>query len=623
MASVIVMPKIMFSSIFKLYLQVNLNYSLLFMKYKFIPLIAASLVMLLSGCKDDKPKYGAPMTVKVFGVTGRLDLEPGSQLGLTVSDPVDADNVRLTVSDKGQIIPEKEIKWGYDQSSSSRFFAYYPYDASYSGQETVTVKTPADQSTAQKMLKGNLLTAVASGGPKESSVTMKLTHAMSAMSVSFDNRTGEKITSMTVNGFMTEGKLNFITGALVATGVKMEITPMRSPADDNTFSFIYIPQDVSPYFTVTLASGKKMTFTFDNYCHEYPGKILKLVIQFDSSTPEANILPLTGMNMTQWTTNGIPQFSAGIPYVNLAGLKTIQPEEDGYFEAYINMATVTAVDETSSDVKGVILEDESAAIHTWAYYNSPLEVGSTVIGLVAGFMDKPSDDEFHIFHFYVNDATVGKTDELPYTLGRFDSLVSNIGNWDYRRMQFRNVTLKEAFDNGRAVFEQGNTSVSVVCPGLKNGLVKGAKGDLIGFPVSSGSDIMIMVYDFAQFESFTKDATDNVLTRARVYGLYDISAPDTAVYTLTGKDADVQYSMRIFDYGRTMQVADTRNDESQMFLLYDCDVPVVGHEYKVAYVVSGKTEKKGSTLYMECIKVDDNTAWLVDRSGTTGLVLAL
>ena len=153
MSSVIVMPKIMFSSIFKLYLQVNLNYSLLFMKYKFIPLIAASLVMLLSGCKDDKPKYGAPMTVKVFGVTGRLDLEPGSQLGLTVSDPVDADNVRLTVSDKGQIIPEKEIKWGYDQSSSSRFFAYYPYDASYSGQETVTVKTPADQSTAQKMLK--------------------------------------------------------------------------------------------------------------------------------------------------------------------------------------------------------------------------------------------------------------------------------------------------------------------------------------------------------------------------------------------------------------------------------------------------------------------------------------
>ena len=86
----------------------------------------------------------------------------------------------------------------------------------------------------------------------------------------------------------------------------------------------------------------------------------------------------------------------------------------------------------------------------------------------------------------------------------------------------------------------------------------------------------------------------------------------------------LQHSVRIYSYGRTMQVADTRNGEVYTFLIYDCtDIPLVGHEYTVAFNVMGTSSRKGSTVNLECVKVDENTAWFVDRKGDYGLVLAL
>ena len=173
------------------------------MKPKSIILIAAACIMALSGCKDDKPKYGAPMNVNIFGVSGRSNLDPSLKIGLFVGEPVGIDNVALKVAATGMVEPEKEIKWAFDQSQSSRFFAYAPYSESFTGQETVNVSVPADQSTEEKMLEGNLLLGITSGGPKENAVNIKLKHAMTAMTVSIDNRSGSEIESLSVSGFMT------------------------------------------------------------------------------------------------------------------------------------------------------------------------------------------------------------------------------------------------------------------------------------------------------------------------------------------------------------------------------------------------------------------------------------
>lgn len=600
--------------------------SRLFMKFKYILSTAACCFLVLCGCKDDKPKYGAPMNVKVFGITGRPDLPSDLKVGLFVGEPVNVENVQASVSANGTVVPDKEIKWAFDQSQASRFFAYAPYDETYKGQEFVVVKAPADQSTQEKMLKGNLLTAISSGGPQQSFITMKFKHAMTAMTISFDNRTGSKITALTVAGFMTEGKLNLLTGNLTATDGKKLITPLRSTTEDDTFSFIYIPQVGTPTFTVTLESGKRLSFTYDNPCNEHPDKIIRMKIQIDESTPEVNILEMSGVSTTQWLSNGAPELPEGSHYVNLAGLRSIETNAKNFnmFSAYINKVTVTAVDETDKDFLGVIIEDDSRALRVWTNPGTELKVGNTIVGRVLGYMERPSGEELYIMNFYTYYATVGKTDVLPCTQGSFKTLADSIVRWEYRRMIFKDAELKEAFKDDRAVFVQDSTRVSVVCPGIDVTLAQGIKGDLIGFPFRSGSDITIMVYDREQFELFEKDAADNALTRDSIYGLYDLSDPDTAVFVMNGADMDYQYSVRCFEYGRTMQTADTRNGDVYMFLVYDCaGKPVVGHEYEVAINAMGKSGQKGSTVYMECVKVDDKTAWLIDRSGKYGLILAL
>ena len=215
-------------------------------------------------------------------------------------------------------------------------------------------------------------------------------------------------------------------------------------------------------------------------------------------------------------------------------------DEDGFFSAYLNKVTVTAVDRTADDILGVILEDSTCAIHVWTDNDSQLKEGNTIVGPVLGLMDKPSDDEFHISHFYTSYATVGKTKEMPCTEGTFDALAGKIDQWEYRRMVFRDVMLESGFKNDRAVFVQDTTRISVVCPGIEISLAEGVRGDLVGFPVHSGADIIIMVYDAGQFGTFSKESADNVLTKNSIYGLYDLSKPDTAIFVMNGPDSELQ-----------------------------------------------------------------------------------
>ncbi len=598
----------------------------MFMKTRSVFCILAAGLLALCGCKDEKPQYGAPITLRVTGVTGRADLDKGLKLGLFVSDPVKADNVPLTVHENGQVLADGNLNWVFNQSQSSRFFVYAPYDPSFTGQETVTYNAPLDQSTADKMLQGNLMTAISSGGPKDQAVKLKLKHAMTAMNVSFDNRSGYRIESLTVGGFMSEGTLDLLTGTLTATDGMGAITPLRSPEDENSFSFIYIPQNATPLMRVRLSSGKTISFTFDNYCHEYPGSIIKMQIQIDESTPEANILKLNGVNITQWSTNGVPAFSQLPAYITLDGLKDVKPdmERNGFFSAYLKKVTVTAVDRTSPDVLGVIIEDSLKAMHVWADNDSPLTEGNTIVGPVLGLMNKTEDGQVNISHFYTSYATIGKVKTLPQTEGTFQDVSRAPARWEYRRMLFKGVTMQTEFSNDRAVFAQNGTRMSVICPGIDIQLAQGARGNLIGFPVTSGTDIMIMVYDKSVFNLFTKEVVNNALTRETVFGLYDMSMRDTALYSMTGTDLQLQYSARKTKAGRTMQVADTRNGQVLTVLVYDCpDEPLVGHEYTVAFNFMGVSRKFGFTSKLECIKSEEGTVWLIDRRNDNGLIMAL
>lgn len=601
------------------------------MRIKYVVLLALGCLLGLCGCKDDKPRYGAPILVKVFGVMGRADLGSNLQLGLYANEPIGVQNIPLTLPNGAVAQLEKDIRWAFDQSASTRFFIYAPYDPSFTGQEYGMVSVPSDQSKKENVLKGNMLTATVSGSPKEAAVNFTLEHAMTLMTISFDNRTGERIKSLKVNGFRTNGQLNLLTGKLSPTGSNGSITPLRAPDGTDTFCFIYVPQDASPQFDIELASGKTLSIAYNHYCHAHPGSIIRMdnIMLTESMFREDKnqvILELNGVNTTQWVVNGIPEFQTSLPYINLADLDLIEPDEDrdNFFAAYLNKVTVTAVDVSNPDIKGVVIEDSTRAIHVWTYYDSPLQVGNTIVGPVLGVMNKVSDREIHIANFLTDYATIAKTNVLPCTEVSVDAISGKPDVYEYRRMLIRDVRLKERFDSDRAVFVQGTAEFSVGCPGLDSKLAEGVTGDLTGFPVWNGDDFCVMVYDISQFNSFSKEAAVNAFTRQQSCGLYDISDPDTAYYSFAGMESRLQFSVTRLTGGHFQQVTDTGNGQIHCFYSYNLPaVPVVGHEYSVAFNVSGNSTLTGSTINMECVKVEDGLVWLVDDSRSKGVIVAL
>ena len=400
-------------------------------------ILATCVVLTLGGCEESMPEFGAPMSVRVYGVSGKSDLTPGLKLGLYVGDPIGENNVPMTVSADGVGILDREVKWKFNQSSSSGFFVYAPYDASYSGQQP-GIELPTDQSTEDKFLSANMLTATVSATPKQGTVGLTLTHAMTAMSVSFENKTGDTIKSISVAGLMSEGMMDIATGGIEATGASDSITPLRASDGSDAFCFLYVPQEGTPTLNLEMKSGKSITITFDAPFPSYPGKVIRkegIILRenmLSDGGQKIQTLPMEGANITEWPENGVPAFP---------------------------------------------LYKESIA------------------GVFAG-----------------------------------------------------------------------------------------------------------------------KSA----------YGWYDLSQPDTVIYAFSGKDGNMQLSVRRYETGRSFQQAHTASGEVHFFYVYDCpSKPVLERSYTVAFNVMGKTEQKGFTKTLECIKVDNRSAWLMDKSCTVGIILAL
>lgn len=601
------------------------------MRLKQIPLIAILCMTLICGCKDYDPEYGAPITLRMTGVSGFPNLDPSIKFGLFVSEPVSADNLMMSVSTGGTVTAEKELRWGFNQKTQSRFFAYSPYDKSFSGQKTVTIAFPTDQSTTEKLLQANLLTAYALGGPDDKSVKLQVQHAMTALFIPFDNRTGERIVSVKAGRFRNVGTLDLLTGTVQAVGQTDVIIPMRCPGNDDLFCFLYPPQGVTPFFEVTLESGKTIGFDVlsneTSRLAEYPGKAIKLAdIVITESTPSANIISNLSASLLPWTTNGMPSMPSGLRYISLKELMDINPESQPFsFLSNLNKVTVTAVELSGETVTGLVLEDSTRAVHVWTDGTVDLKAGNTIVGPVTGIMNRGADGELHISGFNPGLATIDETKVLPCTEGNFDSIIAEPGKFEYRRMLFRNVTLKEKFEGERAVFEQDGKQISVLCTNLDGvRLSAGVHGDLIGFPVRFGLDSYIMLFDSGSLEGFTKEYDESSLTRSWDYGWYEIQDPDTAVYVLNSPDPDFQYSVTYVGQDRVMQVMDVRRLESHLIFVYDCPgKPVEGHEYDVMMTCQGKLEKSIWNGAMECVKVVDDTAWFISDTGKYGLVMLL
>lgn len=243
-----------------------------------------------------------------FRVTGYDKFEPDFRMGLFCGAPVNADNVPFTVSVSGRAIPETSVNWGYAQTSDVGFMAYGPYDASYSGQESVVIDIPQDQTSIENMKKANILVAYTTGSPQQSSVQLDMKHAMTALMILLENHSASPVESVSVSGMLTSARFDLITGRLTPVLPGKDVKPMKSPSGADVYSLLYFPQDATLRINVKMASGKTMEI-IGNDCLGAPGKVLNIgPVVITDSVPKELVLSQDYYNTTLWNTNGLPQF---------------------------------------------------------------------------------------------------------------------------------------------------------------------------------------------------------------------------------------------------------------------------------------------------------------------------
>lgn len=212
---------------------------------------------------------------------------------------------------------------------------------------------------------------------------------------------------------------------------------------------------------------------------------------------------------------------------------------------------------------------------------------------------------------------------MPATESSFDLIEKDIVKLEYRRLLFKDAVLVESFQKDRAIFRQNGKEMPVSCPGIDRSLVPGTKGNLVAFPIMSGNDVILMAYDSSQFDSFENDGADTPFTQLTDLGHYDLSQPDTVSALFADNEGKFQLCVSDRNNVRGMQLTDLTEGKSAYFMLKSGVSPVSGHEYDVVSVMMGTDADWQDSFVMECVKVKDGKAWLVDRSGKNGLIFIL
>ncbi|MCQ2154968.1 MAG: fimbrillin family protein [Bacteroidales bacterium] len=187
--------------------------------------------------------------------------------GLTIGEPVNVSNVKLIADEDGNITTEEKLYWGEGQKTASTFTAYFPYDASY--RDTVNVfSVKEDQSSEEKFILSNLMTATTSASPSTKFVSMNFKNRMAGLDMYFDNRTGKTIKEVYVSSVYPAVNLNIVNGECVTiqnnpVDIKMLYVTTTAKGLD-LYNAIIPVQTSSLALNVVYTDGSSQTCTLDS-----------------------------------------------------------------------------------------------------------------------------------------------------------------------------------------------------------------------------------------------------------------------------------------------------------------------------------------------------------------------
>lgn len=240
-------------------------------KYLAIGLVCLSMAAV--SCRRDKlnPEYLPQAQDVSFSVEMNIfrsgskatdaAFDNGDLLGIFAGAPIGKTNVKGTVSGT-TLTPSSPIQWQAGQTEETTFAAYYPYNATATGQ-SFSFAVQTDQTTYAAYLASDLrgaVTKAAAGTP----VTFSLQHLLSKLVVvPTCEDASETVTSVTVREPVTRATAD-LSAATVSVGTEKADVKMGAAASGNGgkgFVSILIPQAVQLQLAVTTSKGRTLPFT--------------------------------------------------------------------------------------------------------------------------------------------------------------------------------------------------------------------------------------------------------------------------------------------------------------------------------------------------------------------------
>lgn len=235
---------------------------------------ALALGLVLAGCTAIREdiQSGDSLEIKFTAQVGTFQvkatdtgLELGDQVGLFASDPVSANNVKLTW-DGTALVPETRIFWTPGDERTVYFRAYYPYDPEkIDGWSEFFVN--ADQSTHALFTASDFMAATTASRSSDGVVSFNFQHRFSKIIIHLDNQLqGLEITDIflsNVRGRVT-GDPNGIYNTIGTPGT-IKTCKATTPEGEPVWAVIIPEQNCQPQLMITTADGKQFTYQSSGY----------------------------------------------------------------------------------------------------------------------------------------------------------------------------------------------------------------------------------------------------------------------------------------------------------------------------------------------------------------------
>jgi len=551
-------------------------------------------------------------------------LAADSEIGLFVSSPVHADNVKLKIDAQGNVSSETEVCWAIQQTTSSDFLAYSPYNASYTGAKSGRFEVAIDQTSASAITASDLLIATACASPEDGEIDFVFEHKNSKISLYFTNNSGEAIKGVEICDVLTEAQISFTNGSVSATGDKGSVKCClgKDASNKDVYTALIVPQTAKFTVRVTLASDAVVEFPLAEQTAFTSGKQWS-----NASSPLvlASTVPVPvalSFSVSDWGDGGALRFAG-----------SDDDDDDDYtsIAALAATATSTTADDFSANVKNVVvtfvsgkyahLEDKTGGIMVFMNSN-PCETGDLISGTISGkiaFYDGYAE----ITTLDLSKATVSTASEIKPTEITVTNLIKDFDKYLNMMVIIKGVTILSGVDSYTSTgqLEQGGTTLQFHSKNKAAEIEEDATGDIIGWPIYYKGTKQIVLYTQDHFiEGSGEDmGEETAFTKTSALGMYAL--PDETTVT------------PLYSAGEYAQISSIKSGKTRSFNILDfaegkglfctLDSSSITKGATVAVSVSSLGLDLDGTYSATVLGYSGGKAWLQDSSSKKGFIISI